>query len=140
MTIEQLTTHKWPGVDQIPAELFTLGGRTICSEIHKLTNSILNKEELPEEWKESIIVPIYKKGDKKTSYYRGISLLSTTIQNFIQHPAVKVKLTLTGASGSEVRACHVYVKTSVLYITVAIFRATHIILKLAVTTGTDTSA
>jgi hypothetical protein len=34
------------------------------SEIHKLVNSIWNKEELPEQWKESIIVPIYKKGDK----------------------------------------------------------------------------
>jgi len=28
-----------------------------------LINFIWNKEELPEQWKESIIVPIYKKGD-----------------------------------------------------------------------------
>jgi len=28
------------------------------SEIHELINSIWNKEELPEEWKESVIVPI----------------------------------------------------------------------------------
>ena len=41
--------------------------------------SIWNKEELPEEWKESIIVPFYKKGDETDcSSYRGISLLPTT--------------------------------------------------------------
>jgi len=38
--------------------------RTIRYEIHKLIISFWNKEELPEEWKESTIVPIYKKGDK----------------------------------------------------------------------------
>ena len=32
--------------------------------IHKLIIAIWNKEELPEEWKESVIVPIRKKGDK----------------------------------------------------------------------------
>ena len=39
-------------------------GRTIRSEFHKLINSIWNKEELPEEWKESIVIPIYKKSDE----------------------------------------------------------------------------
>jgi len=69
--------HKSPGIDQIQSKLIKAGGRTIHSEIHKLINSIWNEEELPEEWKESIIVPIYKKGDKKDSNYRGISLLPT---------------------------------------------------------------
>jgi hypothetical protein len=35
----------------------------LLSVIHKLVNSIWNKEELPDQWKESII-PIHKKGDK----------------------------------------------------------------------------
>jgi hypothetical protein len=39
-------------------------GRAILCEIHKFTESIWNKEELPKEWKGSIIVPIYKKGGK----------------------------------------------------------------------------
>jgi hypothetical protein len=79
MAIEKLRRHKSPSIDQIPAELIKTGGRRIRSEIHKLINSLWNKEELPEQWKESTIVPIYKKGDKTDcSNYRGISLLSTT--------------------------------------------------------------
>jgi len=43
----------------------------------KYGNSIRNKDKLPEEWKESIIVPIYKKGGTTDcSNYRGMSLLS----------------------------------------------------------------
>jgi len=39
----------------------------------------LNKNELPEEWKELIIVPVCKKGDKTDwGNYRGISFLSST--------------------------------------------------------------
>jgi len=37
----------------------TAGGKTVRSEILKLINSIWNKEELPEQWKESIIVRTY---------------------------------------------------------------------------------
>jgi hypothetical protein len=66
------------GIDQIPAELIKAGGSKICSEIHKLIISIWNKEQLPDQWKESIVVPVYKKGDKTDcSNYRGISLLTT---------------------------------------------------------------
>jgi hypothetical protein len=41
-------------------------------------NSICAKEELPDQWKESSIVPIHKKVDKTAcNNYCGISLLST---------------------------------------------------------------
>jgi hypothetical protein len=65
LPIEKLKSHTSPGTDQIPADMFKAGGKTIRCEIHKLIISVWNKEELPYEWKESIIVPIYKKGDKK---------------------------------------------------------------------------
>jgi len=79
LAIDKLKSHKSPGIDQIPAELIKAGCRTICLEIHKLITSIWKKEKLPEEWKESIIVPIHKKGDKTyCNNYRGISLLLTT--------------------------------------------------------------
>jgi len=55
------------------------GCRTIISEVSKLMNSVWNMEELTEQWKESVIVPMYRKGDKMDcSDYRGISLFSTT--------------------------------------------------------------
>ena len=63
LAIKKLKSHKSPGIDQIPAELIKAGGRTLRCAIHKLIISIWNKKELPEEWKKSIIVPIYKKGD-----------------------------------------------------------------------------
>jgi hypothetical protein len=49
------------------------------SEICMVNNSVQNKEELLQQWKEWVIVPIYKKGNKTNcSTYWGISLLSTT--------------------------------------------------------------
>jgi hypothetical protein len=48
-------------------------------EIHKLIHSVWNKEELPDQWKKSIIVPVQKKGDTVgCSNYRRISLLWTS--------------------------------------------------------------
>jgi len=64
LAIENLKSHKSPGIDQIVAEPIKAGGRKICMEIHKLITSVWKKEKLPEEWTESIIVPIHKKGEK----------------------------------------------------------------------------
>ena len=79
LAIDKLKSHKSPFIDQQPAELIKAGGRTICFEIHKIITSIWKKEKLPEEWKESITVPIQKRGDKTDcNNHRGISLLPTT--------------------------------------------------------------
>jgi hypothetical protein len=59
-----LKKYKSPFSDDIPAELIQAGGKVLLSAIYKLFKSILNKEELPDQCKESIIVPVQKKGDK----------------------------------------------------------------------------
>jgi hypothetical protein len=41
------------------------------SVIHKLITSILNNEELSDQWKESIIAPIHKMDDKTVKINMG---------------------------------------------------------------------
>jgi hypothetical protein len=72
---------------QILAELIQAGGETLLSAIHELINSIWNKEELPNQWKESIIVAVDKSGNQTNcTNYREISLLPTsnkTLSNIV---------------------------------------------------------
>jgi hypothetical protein len=78
IAIAKFKRFKSLGSDEIPAKLIQIGCEILRSKIHKLFSSILNKEELPVQRKESIILPVHKKGDKTDcSNYRGISLLST---------------------------------------------------------------
>jgi hypothetical protein len=73
IAIAKLKKYKSPGNDQIPAELIHAGGEMLLSAIHKLINSIWNKEELHDQWKESVTVQIHKKDDKTDcNNYRGI--------------------------------------------------------------------
>jgi hypothetical protein len=53
-----LKGYKWPGSDQIHAELVETERETLRTEVHKLINSIWSKEELFEQWKEYIVVSI----------------------------------------------------------------------------------
>jgi hypothetical protein len=77
IAIAEVKSYKLPGNDQNLTELIQAGGETLQSDIYKHINSLWNKEELPDQWKESIIIPIYKKSEKLTSNYRGISLILT---------------------------------------------------------------
>jgi hypothetical protein len=78
IAIAELKRYKLPDRDQILAEMVQAGGKILLSAIQKLINSVWSKEKLPDQWKESIIVPIHKKGDKTDcNNCCGISLLST---------------------------------------------------------------
>jgi hypothetical protein len=66
ISIAKLKKYKLPGSDEIPAELIQAGGEILLPAIHKLINSVWNKEKLPDQWKESIIVPIHNRVSKLT--------------------------------------------------------------------------
>jgi hypothetical protein len=51
IAIAKLKNYKSPGSEDIPAELIGAGGEILLSAIHKLINSVWNKEELPDQWK-----------------------------------------------------------------------------------------
>jgi hypothetical protein len=57
LEIQKLKRYGLQGTDRIPAEVIETGGNLNI-------NYILNKEKLPQQWKESVILPIYKKNDK----------------------------------------------------------------------------
>jgi hypothetical protein len=44
--------------------MFQAGGEALLSAIYRLVNAICIREELSDQWKESIIVPVPKKGDR----------------------------------------------------------------------------
>jgi hypothetical protein len=75
VAIGKLKMYKSPGVDQIAAELIQAGGETLRSEIHKLIKLAWNKEELPHQWKESIVVPVHKKGTGHISFWPMLMML-----------------------------------------------------------------
>jgi hypothetical protein len=69
---------KLRGSDQIVVGLIQAGCEILRSKIHRLVNSVWNKEELPDRRKQSI-VPILQKVDRsESSNYHGISLLSSS--------------------------------------------------------------
>jgi hypothetical protein len=79
LAISRMKNNKAAGIDQIQAELIKHGGEDTHKEIHKIIKQVWTKEEIPRQWTEAIICPVWKKGDKaKTENYRGISLLCTT--------------------------------------------------------------
>lgn len=79
--IKKLKNRKAPGEDGIANELIKYGGDYLTTEIHSLYNKIMNSSIIPNAWKKSITIPIFKKGNKKEpTNYRGITLLSSAMK------------------------------------------------------------
>nr|KAG5702936.1 hypothetical protein BaRGS_034709 [Batillaria attramentaria] len=72
-----LKNGKAAGPDEIPAEAIKADTETAVNMLHSLFSKIWEKEEVPAQWKEGIVIKLPKKGDlRDCSNYRGIMLLS----------------------------------------------------------------
>jgi hypothetical protein len=63
MATGKVNICKSPHTVHVPAELFPSEGRTLYPEIDQLITYIWDKEELAQQWKESTVIPVHKKGD-----------------------------------------------------------------------------
>jgi len=74
-----LKINKAPGEDDIIGELIKNASQELKKRLRALICIIWRDEEMPEDWKIGLIVPLFKKGDKmKCENYRGITLLNVT--------------------------------------------------------------
>lgn len=74
--VRKLKNGKAPGVDNLKSELLKYMGIEGYRLLHKIIDEAWKAKQVPNDWKTSVIIPIYKNGDRKNcSNYRGISLI-----------------------------------------------------------------
>ena len=88
--LKRMKGGKAMGPDGIPIEVWRSFGDVAIVWLTKLFNLIFRSNKMPDEWRRSILVPIFKnKGDVQScTNYRGIKLMSHTMklwERIIEH-------------------------------------------------------
>ncbi|KAK3516660.1 hypothetical protein QTP70_021999 [Hemibagrus guttatus] len=80
--LKRMKSGKAVGPDDIPVEVWKCLGEATVEFLTSLFNRVLESERMPEEWRRSMLVPIFKnKGDVQScSNFRGIKLMSHTMK------------------------------------------------------------
>lgn len=73
------------------------GGKNFHSELAKMFQKVLTDRMVPSDWRKSITIPIFKKGDKKKpENYRGVTLLSAVMKLFTRILTNKISEKIPG--------------------------------------------
>ena len=92
--------------DRIPVELFQVLKNDAVKVLHSICQQIWKAQQLPQNWKRSVFIPIPKKGNaKECSNYRTITLISKArkvmlkilqarLQQYINHELPNVQVGL----------------------------------------------
>ena len=82
VAVSRMKNGKATGMDGIPVEVWKCLGEEGIDMLWDLMQGIYEQETIPTEWRDSVIIPIYKeKGDiQDCENYRGIKLMSHTMK------------------------------------------------------------
>ena len=74
---KSLKNNKTGGNDGLVGELFKYGGKGMANLLKLLYGVVWTEESIPKQWRQGLIVSLYKKGDAEDpGNYRGVTLLS----------------------------------------------------------------
>ena len=83
LVLKNTKENKAPGNDRISYEFYKNAPQTFLIEFLSFLNHVFLREEIPNSFRSSIIIPLYKKGDiNSVSNYRGLTLLDTSYKIF----------------------------------------------------------
>ena len=80
--LRRMKNDKAAGPDELPLEIWKCMGEMGIKFLTRLFNRLSMGDRMPEEWRRSVLVPIYKnKGNTQCcGNYRGIKLMSHTMK------------------------------------------------------------
>ena len=80
--LRRMKKDKAVGPDELPVKVWKCMGKKGIKFLTRLFNRLLMGERMPEEWRRSVLMPIYKnKGNSQCcGNYRGIKLMSHTMK------------------------------------------------------------
>ena len=82
--LESITTNKASGGDGIPVELFQILKNDAVKVLHSICQQLWKTQQLPQDWKRSVFIPIPKKGDVKECSIALISHASKVMLKILQ--------------------------------------------------------
>lgn len=81
VAVQKMKMGKATGMDEISIEMIKAAGPLGMQWLYRLLKCVWKHKCVPEDWKKGIIIPVFKKGDKKVcGNYRGITLISQVVK------------------------------------------------------------
>ena len=77
--LKSIKPKKCYGLDSITSEVLKLGAKVLVVPLTYIINTSIKSRKYPTKWKEAKVIPLHKKGDRKSiKNYRPVALLSVS--------------------------------------------------------------